>query len=223
MSAAIAIDLCGPIRARLDGLTPLVAALSLLSALLMLGQGERAAAMPALVACVAALATLCSLNLAYRRARERPHHHPRDKAMPVEAAALPVAPTRARVLYLVSHRQEEGTRRTAERGAAPLQRLAQAQGDQRFLIDCRRNVSARWLHLLEEVETAWARGRIGEMRWPLYQLRMQTTLWGATSPSRKARELERLLGGTGMLGFEYRCGRSLASLRAALEGRPVGD
>jgi hypothetical protein len=205
----------GAARADLDARCLASAALACLAGLFLLGGGASLAPVVPLAGCGLALllllehrladlpirtAGLPSLPGAGRSGAGRPPTFPAPAAEPRSLPWLPVPVTPA------------STR-------APLQRLAQAQGDHRFLLECRSNLSGRWLALIEEMEAAWARRDLGGLRWALYQLRLQSALWGVQPLAREARATERLLGHAGTVGFEPRCERALAGLRALLEGR----
>jgi len=76
-----------------------------------------------------------------------------------------------------------------------------------------------WQGLVADMEDAWTRRDLGALRWALYQLRVQSTLWGVQALAGEARRLEGLLEHSGTVGFDARCERALTRLRALSEGR----
>jgi hypothetical protein len=129
-----------------------------------------------------------------------------------EAPAAPIPETRPRLRLVKSPPRNAGALPLPTTGLAPLQRLAQRQRDQRFLGECRRSVLKRWHGLASEAEQAAFDGRIAEVRWPIYQLRVQSELWGATAMQSAAQDLEHLLDHPGFQAFQQRLERQLASL-----------
>ncbi|HAZ60425.1 MAG TPA: hypothetical protein DCY89_02480 [Gammaproteobacteria bacterium] len=212
--------------------------LTLFAALLMLGWGWPLGPVVPLAICGVALLLLLQLRLVGRssgleqtqhpvsptRARRDLRHFP-AKPMPqlsppptVSRSPRPEAKSAAsaRVSRAATTARTEALTATRR---APLQGLAQSQGDHHFLFECRRHFALRWQGLVADMEEAWSRRDLGALRWALYQLRVQSTLWGVQPLGGEARALEGLLEHTGTVGFDIRCERALARLRALSEGR----
>jgi len=210
----------GPDHSSASGLCLASVLLALLAAALMLGAGQRITPAVPLAACGLALLLLLGSRLGARASGlQLPAHLP-VPAYRVSPRARP-APDRSapdRSALGPSLGTPAATAPAACGARAPLQGLAQAQGDHRFLLECRRNLAGRWLVLVAEMEAAWACRDLGELRWSLYQIRRQSALWGMSALCSQAQRLEELLEHAGTVGFDTRCDRALERLRASVEG-----
>ena len=207
----------GPADATLDGRCRSSAALAVFAALLMLGGADALAPPVATAVCGVALLMLLEARWGARAPRRR-RGGGRDAPRRLPASA-PLAAPQGLPAPISLTNAPAGVSPLGAETRAPLQRLAQFQGDHRFLLECRRNLVGRWLGLVTEMEHAWTHRDLGALRWALYQLRMQSTLWGMQPLSGQAHGLERLLEHAGTVGFDTRCERALARLRASIEGR----